>query len=151
MDLSKLNTRSIEHLHPELVAAWQWADSEWDKRYPGRANPILTQTYRSNAVQAAFFAQGREDLAAVNQKRLAVGLAPIKAHQNRVITNARPGSSKHNVYPSNAFDVAFVEGKNTIWTGKLFEDFYAIIKERFPQVIWGGNFKTIKDAPHFER
>jgi peptidoglycan L-alanyl-D-glutamate endopeptidase CwlK len=150
MDVTKLNSRDIQHLHPDLVAAWQWADSEWDKRYPGRANPVLTQTFRSEAVQNAFFAQGRETLESVNAKRLAVGLAPIKDPQNRRITNARGGKSKHNVYPSKAFDIAFIEGKNTIWTGKLFEDFYSIVKEKYPNVIWGGNFVSIKDAPHFE-
>lgn len=150
IDLNKLNSRDPKHLHPRLLEAWNFADAEWDKRYPGRANPILTQTYRSTAVQNAFFAQGRETLESVNQKRLAVGLAPLKTEQNRKITNAAGGKSKHNRYPAEAFDIAFVEGRNTIWTGKLFEDFFSIIRERFPDVIWGGNFKTLKDSPHFE-
>jgi len=43
--------------------------------------------------QTALYAQGREDIAAVNALRRLAGMPPIEAEANRIVTYARPGYS----------------------------------------------------------
>ena len=60
------------------------------------------------------------------------------------VTNAKGGSSYHNY--GLAIDVLRMNGKEADWnydTAKLLPYMPA-------GMVWGGNFKTIKDKPHFE-
>jgi peptidoglycan L-alanyl-D-glutamate endopeptidase CwlK len=50
---------------------------------------LIIETDRSQAVQNAYYAQGREPLDVVNVKRDMAGLYPIKERENVVITNAK--------------------------------------------------------------
>jgi len=52
---------------------------------------ILTCRVRTIEEQAAFYAQGREDIAAVNALRRLAGMPPVGAEANRIVTHARPG------------------------------------------------------------
>lgn len=146
----KLNSRDAAHLHAVLKEVWEYADKEWDKRYPNLPNPILTQTFRHPDIQDVFFMQGREPLAKVNAKRKELGLSLITEKENKRITNLRGGRSKHNVLPANAFDIAFIEGSRAVWDKHLFDKFWTIVQEKSALVKWGGNFKSLIDLPHFE-
>jgi len=147
-----MNSRDSKFLNKYLADAFAYADSEWDKRYPNLPNPFITQTFRSIEYQNMLYSQGRKTLEVVNTLRKDQGLGPITDKENKVVTNAIGGKSKHNSNPSKAFDIAFFDkSKNSLdWNNNLFKLFYDIIIEKYPKVIWGNNFKSIKDAPHYE-
>jgi hypothetical protein len=89
-------------------------------------------------------------LGKVNAKRKELGLYLLSDKENKRITNLKGGSSKHNVLPANAFDIAFIEGGRAVWERDLFHKFWAIVQEKSKLVKWGGNFKSLVDLPHFE-
>jgi peptidoglycan LD-endopeptidase CwlK len=88
---------------------------------------IVTHTLREYAEQAHLYAKGRTE-------------------PGPIVTKAKPGYSWHNF--GLAFDVAFLteEGRIT-WTGPW--DKLGAIGEELG-LVWGGNFKTFQDRPHFE-
>src|SRR6266852_3022892 len=51
---------------------------------------------RTWEVQAAYYAQGRQDLGTVNERRKTAGMHSIPESENYVVTDARPGDSWHN-------------------------------------------------------
>lgn len=146
-----MNSRKIQDLNPYLAEAWAYADAEWDKSYPNEPNPILVQTYRSVEFQNMYYKQGRVTLAEINAERKKFNLAPLKAIENKIVTYAIGGKSKHNIYPSEAFDIAFVKtgSKQLDYSKRLFKMFYNIIKVKYPNIVWGATFPK-PDAPHFQ-
>ena len=89
----------------------------------------LTSSYRSSATQAMLYAQGRT--------------APGK-----IVTRAPPGYSWHEF--RRAFDVAILEGGRATWPNDV-PRWAAIGQVGIGLgLVWGGNFKTIVDRPHFE-
>jgi peptidoglycan L-alanyl-D-glutamate endopeptidase CwlK len=64
----------------------------------------VTQGGRSWNEQAALYAQGRETLEQVNERRAAVHWPPIPAPENHRVTNAPPGHGWHNFFM--AVDIA---------------------------------------------
>lgn len=124
-------SRKLEDLHPLLREAFEYGLIEWSKRFPDLPYPFITATYRDNKEQEELYAQGRTT-------------------KGSRVTNARAGQSPHNYNPSLAFDIAFQKEKKLSWENHLFDKFAAIVKEKFKDVVWGGNFKSLKDRPHFE-
>ena len=124
-------SRRIEDLHPYLAAAYKKTAAEFDIAFPGLSKPFITCTYRSKEEQNDLFSQGR-------------------TKPGNKITNAKGGESLHNYYPSYAFDIAFVSGKEgkIDWSEDLFKKFAGIFC-RNQCLEWGGNWKTFKDTPHF--
>ncbi|MFC5408009.1 hypothetical protein ACFPMF_01720 [Larkinella bovis] len=154
------STRNISDAVVQLQPAWLYLQKQWSIRYPNLPKVILTEVFRPSAVQRAYYAQGREKIAIVNSLRRGAGMGPISEEANRqIVTKAKPGQSKHERYPSQAFDIAFVVPGTTKldYTPRLFELAAAIIHEKFPNVIWGGDFNHngkaddgFVDRPHFE-
>ncbi len=145
--------RDISKAHPGLQKVWKYLVQEYPKRYPDDPAPFLTQVFRKRETQEAYYAQGRESLISVNTRRKKAGLSPIKEAENKIITKARPGLSKHERIPAEAFDMAFVkkETKSTLdWSERLFAQAYVIMKEIDPGLRWGKYFSSIVDIPHFE-
>ena len=123
-------TRDIKDAVPELQIAYEAAKKEYQSLYPTAPQPFLTCVHRSNDEQALLYAQGR-------------------TAKGKIVTNAKAGQSKHNKLPSEAFDIGFITlDKKLSWDSKYFKNFAIIIKAK--GVKWGGDFKSIKDAPHFE-
>jgi hypothetical protein len=50
---------------------------------------VIIETDRTQLVQDAYYAQGRESLKEVNQRRAVAGLYLIKERENTIVTNAR--------------------------------------------------------------
>ena len=95
-------------------------------------NVFLTCTLRDKEEQAKLYAQGR-------------------TASGKIVTNAKPGQSPHNFNKSFAFDIAFIGlDKKLKWTPSLFKQFADLIKSIDNTIVWGGDFKTLSDAPHFE-
>lgn len=94
--------------------------------------PILTEGYRSPAVQDSLFAQGR-------------------TKPGPVVTYKRGRESKHNLLPARALDVAFLLANGQIsWSAELLGKFAQLMKAANPVVRWGGDWPGFKDRPHFE-
>lgn len=94
---------------------------------------ILSGT-RTYAEQAAIYAQGRTT-------------------PGKIVTKAGPGSSNHNF--GIAFDVGIFDGK-TYFNGatsaqmKAYDDLRKLTKSKVPELDWGGDWKSMKDKPHYE-
>lgn len=95
----------------------------------------ITQTYRSVKEQDALYAQGRT--------------AP-----GPKITNARGGQSPHNTTlngqpAASAFDIVCLDANGKPdWNSPNFSKAGSV--GRSVGLTWGGDFKSIKDMPHFE-
>ena len=123
-------TRDIKDAVPQLQVAYVAAKKEYQTLYPTAPQPFLTCVHRSNEEQAQLYAQGRTT-------------------KGKIVTNAKAGQSKHNKMPSEAFDIAFITlDKKLSWKPIYFKRFADIIKTK--GIKWGGDFKSIPDAPHFE-
>jgi len=122
--LDTINESRVALLHAPLQALVRTFLAECEK-----AGYRLRVTYglRSMDEQAALYAQGRT--------------APGK-----IVTQAKPGSSAHNY--AAAIDVVFLDAKGQPdWNGPWKE--IGAIGEKCG-LVWGGNFKSIVDKPHFE-
>jgi len=125
-------SRSTSDLNEILSDAYSKACAEYLKQYPNDSQPFITCTFRSNDEQDTLYQQGR-------------GL------KGKIITNARAGESPHNYNPSAAFDIAFITvAKKLDWSAKNFKNFADIIVRIQPLVEWGGSFKSIPNAPHYQ-
>lgn len=125
-------SRDKKDLEITLVDAYDLACAKYKLAYPTASQPFLTCTYRPNKEQDILFAQGRT---AKGQK----------------VTNAKAGESPHNYNPAPAFDIGFITLNQTLdWSPKNFKNFATIIKAINFSVVWGGDFISFKDLPHFE-
>ncbi len=144
--------RDIKQAHKRLQLAWEHLINTWSRRYPDLPAPFLTQVFRSSAEQTAFYAQGREPVFVVNTLRAKANLAAITQTGNVIITKAKPGQSKHERTPAEAFDIAFLKkGSKTElnWDVTNFQKAWEILKEFDPRLRWGKTF-PVADSPHFE-
>jgi peptidoglycan LD-endopeptidase CwlK len=118
-------SRKIEELHPlvqDLARALQVRCSL------ANIDIIITQTYRTIEEQDALYAQGRTE-------------------PGKTVTNARGGDSFHNYRV--AFDIAVMKKGKVDWGDtKTYEKVGKLGEELGLE--WGGNFKSIKDLPHFQ-
>ena len=124
-------SRKLEDLDIRLQEVWLLSIDVWKLKYPD-LTPFLTCTYRSNQEQDELYAQGRT--------------AP-----GNIVTNAKAGQSKHNSFPSQAWDMAFKRPDGSVdWSVKHYRNFAKIVASIAPELIWGGTWKSVKDYPHWE-
>jgi hypothetical protein len=113
--------------------------------------PLITQATRTNEMQTALYAQGRESLAEVNRLRAIAGESPITEDENKsTVTDAKAGSSKHNF--GRAIDI--VNYPNNAYADWDNIDFYQAVRVYLSQDIgwvWGGDWSKRKDYGHFEK
>jgi len=88
----------------------------------------VTQALRTVAEQDELYAQGR-------------------TAGGSIVTNARGGKSYHNY--GLAFDVAIIENNSVIWDSPEYKNL-STIASRYG-FFWGGNFKNLRDEPHFQK
>lgn len=89
---------------------------------------LVTSTYRDKASQAALYAIGRT--------------APGK-----IVTRANAGQSFHNYRV--AYDVVPLVNGKAVWNDGVLWGKIGAIGKTFG-LEWGGDFKAIKDYPHFQ-
>ena len=128
----------IELLHPKVRVEAKEIYIAICNALKGRAIVRFTHTLRTIAEQDALYALGR-------------------TKPGKKVTNAKGGSSYHNY--GLAIDICLIlDGKEASWD--ISKDFdndkiadwmeaVAIFKSRGWE--WGGDFKSIKDAPHFQK
>ena len=136
--MDHITRQRINKLHPIVRDEVQKIISECDFALNGRAQVRITQGLRTFEEQAKLYAQSRT----VSGKK---------------VTNAKPGQSIHNY--GLAVDICLmIDGKTASWdTAKDWDndqiaDWYECVKIFAKHGWdWGGNWKTFKDLPHFEK
>jgi peptidoglycan L-alanyl-D-glutamate endopeptidase CwlK len=131
-----LTIERIKSMHPILRYDLVNDYIEINRMLPKYVRLRFTHTYRSIHEQNALYAIGRT----------------VKGNK---VTNAKGGSSFHNY--GLAFDVVILLDKDKNGT---FESISYDQDENFMKVVdffkskgyeWGGDFKTFKDKPHFQK
>lgn len=126
-------SRKIEDLHPKLQPL---AQRFVENCRAAGVEVLITCTFRSNAEQAQLYAQGR-------------------TLPGKIITNAKPGQSKHNNTIENraaslAFDIVpMVDGKPQ-WDAK--HPAWQVCGRigRALGLEWAGDWVRFKEYPHFQ-
>lgn len=148
--------RGTEHLHPVVRQKAVMLQALAQERF--KLKIIFLDTLRTEAEQAAYYAQGRMGVVSVNQKRKAAGMPAIRASENKVVTKAKSASASWHGY-GLAFDIAITDaqGKQIIWNknsdwNKDGKDDWAQVGSLADEVglEWGGHFTSIYDAPHYQ-
>jgi len=138
-------TNDVKKLKPNTMLKAQLAI---DKLNRDGVRFAISETYREQAVQDAYYAQGRQSLDVINTLRKKAGLKDISAKEGmNIITHAK--ISKHtagnalDVYPTN-------ETGSIIWNAT--RDKFIPIAEVFKSFgfEWGGDWSEFIDLPHFE-
>jgi peptidoglycan L-alanyl-D-glutamate endopeptidase CwlK len=107
---------------------------------------IFTQTRRTVDEQAAYYAQGREDLDAVNAKRKIAGMAPITEKENKLVVTH---TMQSNHLTGEAFDIAIKVNGKIQWVSSLYDKAGEIGES--VGLVWGGRWAGKKrDKPHYE-
>ena len=129
----------IALLHPKIRQEIETVVKEANIALTGKASVRISQGLRTIAEQNALFSQGRTD------------------KTKKIVTNARGGSSYHN-YGLAVDIVLIIDGKTASWDDKTdfdgdrvsdWMEVVAIFKKY--GYVWGGDFRSIKDSPHFEK
>ncbi|PZU91636.1 MAG: peptidoglycan L-alanyl-D-glutamate endopeptidase [Chryseobacterium sp.] len=136
--MDKITQQRIQKLHPKVREEVTQIIEECDKALTGNAKIRITQALRTFEEQDQLYAIGR-------------------TKSGKKVTNAKGGQSIHNY--GLAVDVCLmIDGKTASWdTAKDWDndkvvDWYECVKI-FAKYgwDWGGNWKTFKDLPHFEK
>jgi len=136
-----------------MASGYQWGSRSWQRlnsgdprtaelrttaRHDDRCPFDLTviEGHRSNERQAELYAKGRTT-------------------PGPKVTNAKPGQSRHNSFPSEAVDVGPCDARgNVLWDDKGKFDALAAHVERIADelaipIVWGGTF-SFYDGAHYE-
>lgn len=117
-------SRRLEDLHPSV------ADKAQQLVKLAEAQDIeilVTSTLRTFEEQADLFAIGR-------------------TKPGDIVTNAKAGESWHNF--GLAFDVVPLVNGKAVWDNPFWNRIGELGKQA--GLVWGGDFKSFKDKPHFE-
>lgn len=136
--MDKITLQRIEKLHPFVREEVKQIIKECDEALTGKAKIRITQGLRSFEEQEKLYAIGR----ITNGKK---------------VTNAKAGQSIHNY--GLAVDICLIINKkiaswDTVkdWDNDKVADWYECVKIFAKHGWdWGGNWKTFKDLPHFEK
>ncbi|MEG0927241.1 M15 family metallopeptidase [Chryseobacterium sp.] len=136
--MDKVTQERISKLHPSVREEITKIINECDAALTGRAKVRISQGLRTEAEQADLYAIGR-------------------TKPGKKVTNAAAGQSVHN-YGLAVDIVLIIDGKTASWdTAKDWDndgvaDWYECVKIFARHGWdWGGNWKTFKDLPHFEK
>ena len=136
--MDNITQKRIDKLHPIIRDEVLTIIHECDKALTGKAKIRITQGLRTFQEQTQLYAIGR-------------------TKPDKKVTNAKPGQSIHNY--GLAVDICLIiDGKTASWdTAKDWDndqiaDWYECVKIFAKHGWqWGGNWKTFKDLPHFEK
>ncbi|AMO20547.1 peptidoglycan L-alanyl-D-glutamate endopeptidase [Flavobacterium columnare NBRC 100251 = ATCC 23463] len=136
--MDKITKERIEKLHPLVRDEVTKIINECNQSLTGRAQVRITQGLRTFKEQEDLYALGR-------------------TKPGKKVTNAKGGQSIHNY--GFAVDICLIiDGKVASWdTVKDWDndgvaDWYECVKIFAKHGWdWGGNWKTFKDLPHFEK
>ena len=137
--MDKVSQDRIDQLHPSIrLDVSNLIEKINTKVLTGRAKVRIAQGLRTFAEQDALYAQGR-------------------TKPGKKVTNAKGGQSIHN-YGLAVDIVLILDGKTASWDEK--SDFDRDQQSDWIEVVtefkragfsWGGDWRTFKDTPHFEK
>ncbi|CAH1194590.1 hypothetical protein PAECIP111892_01752 [Paenibacillus auburnensis] len=138
LTIEQVRAKSAAKLAGLIPCVKAAAEALIDRSYAAGIPIVITQGLRTIAEQNALYAQGRT--------------AP-----GNVVTHARGGYSNHNFGVAIDFALLTNDGRSVSWDTKIdadrdgmadWNEVIAIAKAL--GFTWGGDFKSIYDAPHFE-
>ena len=136
--MDNITKQRIEKLHPSVRDEVTKIVLDCDKELTGRAKVRIAQGMRTEAEQNALYAQGRT----------------IKGKK---VTNAKAWQSIHN-YGLAVDIVLIIDEKEASWDtakdwdGDRISDWMEVVSVfKKHGWNWGGDWKTFKDLPHFEK
>ena len=142
-------SRSISDLKPRVTAAAARALADLSSR---GVKVVVTSTLRTEAEQAALYAQGRGPLDAVNAKRKAAKMHAITESENKyTVTNADGVKHKSNHQGGAALDVVPEQGGRPVWppaSDPRWKQIAGVFKKYGFE--WGGDWKDFQDLPHYQ-
>lgn len=136
--MDKPTQNIIAKVHPSLRAELTKIINKVDEALTGNAKIRLTQGLRTIDYQNSLYAQGRTT-------------------KGSIVTNAKGGQSNHNYGLAVDFCL-IIDGKTASWNE--LKDFDEDKVADWSEVVkifksygwnWGGDFRSIKDSPHFEK
>lgn len=114
---------------------------------------VVTSTKRTEAEQAALYAQGRAKIEAVNELRKRAAMPWISLAENKyTVTNCDGVRTKSNHQSGDALDVVPLEGTKPVWppaTDPRWEKIADVFKKYGFE--WGGDWEKFPDLPHYQR
>ena len=136
--MDKITLERIELLHPKVRDEVKLIYREICEALTGRAVCRFAYTLRTFKEQEALYNQGRTT-------------------KGKIVTNAKAGQSYHN-YGLAIDIVLIIDDKEASWDtlkdfdGDKISDWMEVVKifKKYGW-FWGNDFKTFKDAPHFEK
>lgn len=136
--MDNITRTRIEQLHPSVVTEVIEIINECNAILTGRSQVRITQGLRTFAEQDSLYAQGR-------------------TKPGKIVTNAKGGQSIHNY--GFAVDICLIiDGKTASWdTAKDWDNDQVSDWQECVGIFkkhgwnWGGDWKTFKDLPHFEK
>jgi len=130
--------RELNTLHPKIRQAAFNAWAEAQAAMHSNVQIIVTQGIRSFEESDRLYALGRT---------IKGDNASPEHPMGDIVTNAPGGSSPHNY--GLAWDFEMITNGKVDWVvGPIWLQVVAIVKKH--GFAWGGDFKSIKDCPHFE-
>jgi peptidoglycan L-alanyl-D-glutamate endopeptidase CwlK len=151
LDQVKVKSKSrLVGLHPAVLAG---ANALIERSYARGVPIVTTQGLRTKSEQNTLYAKSR------TQEQLnAVGLSHVTAQpKEKWVTNAIGGTSNHNYGLAIDFALLMPNGSTVSWDmlrdgdGDKAADWNEVVQEaKSLGFFWGGDFKSIYDAPHFE-
>lgn len=122
----------IKDCHQVLQDFWPKLKEWYSTRYPDRSL-FLTCCYRTPEEQKQLYDKNRKGM--------------ILTRCDGFIKK-----SKHNLVPSQAFDVAVKHHDLVTWRDEFYSDLGDSLLELdlSNMIEWGGDWETFKDYPHFE-
>lgn len=119
----------LNHLHPLIRESAITAYKEAVKKTPVGVHPFINETFRSYQRSNELYAQGR-------------------TKPGPIVTNAKGGYSWHNFRLAIDFYL-LIKGK-AVWS---VDKNWLIVVDCFKKqgFTWGGDWKSFKDYPHFEK
>lgn len=136
--MDKPTKERIDKLHPTVRTEVESIINECDKVLTGRAKVRITQGIRTFEEQNLLYAKGRTS-------------------PGKIVTNAKGGQSIHN-YGFSVDICLILDGKTASFDTKA--DWDDDKKSDWMECVevfkkhgwnWGGDWKTFKDMPHFEK
>ena len=155
--MDKVTLKRIQTLHPSVRKEVEQIYTEICTVLNGRATVRFTHTLRTDKEQRALFAQGRNKLDIVNSLRKEASMSPITLSQNKIVTKAKEWQSIHNY--GFAIDIVLIIDNKEIsydinkdYDNDKLSDWKEVVNifKKY-KWIWGGDWKSFKDYPHFEK
>ena len=119
-----MSSRKLDDLHPTVA---ERAQQLMELAQAEGIEILVTSTLRSFEEQAELFAIGR-------------------TKPGEKVTNAKAGESWHNF--GLAFDVVPLVNGKAVWDSPFWNRIGELGKQA--GLVWGGDFQSFKDKPHFE-